>query len=155
MKCCLALMGSSNSVLLEEKCSKVDLTASQQYPLLHALDQFFKPGGRFANKPIGFLEHLAKTAYRRYLCTAAYDDSLGVVSRNKDIYGDQTLKLPHNPADDTWKGDRALANLILQLRDSFWYYEMCQATSDGDIGRVFEIIKVRLCNSTQIIHKFT
>ncbi|KAF9488156.1 hypothetical protein BDN71DRAFT_1513309 [Pleurotus eryngii] len=129
-------------VLLKAKCSKADLTASQQYPLLHALDEFFKPGSRFASKPIGFLEHLAKTAYRRYLCTAAYDDSLGASSRNKDIYGEEPLESSHKPADNTWNGDRALANLVLQLRDFFWYYEMCHAISDGDIGRVFEVIKI-------------
>ncbi len=43
-----------------------------------------------------------------------------------------------------WKGDQGMANLVLRLRDSLWYYEMCHAISHGDIGRVMEIVKVRL-----------
>ena len=41
-----------------------------------------------------------------------------------------------------WKGDCQMANLVLRMRDGFWYLELCHAIVDGDIGRVSEIIKV-------------
>ena len=51
-----------------------------------------------------------------------------------------------------WKGDRQMANLVLRMRDGFWYHELCHAIVDGDIGRVAEIIKVRdqVLDSVQI-----
>ncbi|KAF8601732.1 hypothetical protein BDV93DRAFT_509786 [Ceratobasidium sp. AG-I] len=39
-------------------------------------------------------------------------------------------------------GDAALSNAILLIRDGFWYMEFATAVTEGDIGRVFEIIKV-------------
>ncbi|KAJ8095459.1 hypothetical protein PM082_023229 [Marasmius tenuissimus] len=39
-------------------------------------------------------------------------------------------------------GDQTLANEIHFMRVTFWYLEMCAAISEGDIGRVMEIIKV-------------
>jgi hypothetical protein len=41
-----------------------------------------------------------------------------------------------------WRGDRQMANLMLLMRDSLWYYELCHAIITGDIGWVLEIIKV-------------
>ena len=39
--------------------------------------------------------------------------------------------------------DKCLANNIAFMRVTLWYLELCAATAEGDIGRVFEIIKVR------------
>ena len=39
-------------------------------------------------------------------------------------------------------GDKALANSILLMRDSLWLLEACQAVATGDIGHVWEILKV-------------
>ncbi|KAG9083064.1 hypothetical protein FRC07_014027 [Ceratobasidium sp. 392] len=39
-------------------------------------------------------------------------------------------------------GDVALGNAILLMRDAFWYLEFATAITEGDIGRVFEIMKV-------------
>ncbi|KAG8769275.1 hypothetical protein FRC12_005056 [Ceratobasidium sp. 428] len=39
-------------------------------------------------------------------------------------------------------GDTALGNAVLLMRDAFWYLEFATAITEGDIGRVFEIIKV-------------
>lgn len=89
---------------------------------------------------MSFLERLAKVAYRRYLCTAAYEDAKGHLPRSSEIYGEENSV----PKDDgMWQGDQVLTNQVLQLRDTLWYYEMCKAISDGDIGRVVEVIKVR------------
>lgn len=40
-------------------------------------------------------------------------------------------------------GDQCLATTVNFIRMTFWYLEMCAAVAEGDIGRVFEIIKVR------------
>jgi hypothetical protein len=42
----------------------------------------------------------------------------------------------------SWKGDWQHANLVLRMRDGLWYYELCHAIIDGDIGHVLEILKV-------------
>ncbi|KEP49079.1 hypothetical protein V565_108710 [Rhizoctonia solani 123E] len=39
-------------------------------------------------------------------------------------------------------GDTALCNTILLIRDCFWYLEFATSVTEGDIGRVFDIIKV-------------
>ena len=43
---------------------------------------------------------------------------------------------------NAFKGDWALANSILLLRDGIWSLEVCQAVATGDIGRVWEVLKV-------------
>lgn len=44
--------------------------------------------------------------------------------------------------EPNWVGDRQLANVILWMRDGGWYWELCHAISDGDIGHVVEVLKV-------------
>jgi hypothetical protein len=39
-------------------------------------------------------------------------------------------------------GDRVLANAILFLQDAGWWVEAAYAVPEGDIGRVWEIMKV-------------
>lgn len=41
-----------------------------------------------------------------------------------------------------WEGDTMLANNLLLMRDLFIHVELCTAVKEGDIGRVFEMIKV-------------
>jgi len=79
------------------------------------------------------------------MTTKAYQYALGDIPRPADIYGVDGLLWP--PQDDSgeklgWSGDRQMANLTLRMRDCLWYYELCHAIVDGDIGRVMEIIKV-------------
>ncbi|KAK6966697.1 hypothetical protein R3P38DRAFT_3466289, partial [Favolaschia claudopus] len=38
--------------------------------------------------------------------------------------------------------DQVLISLCHFMRVTFWYMELCSATAEGDIGRVFEVIKV-------------
>lgn len=47
----------------------------------------------------------------------------------------------HKEADH-FDGDRVLANSVLFLQDFGWWIEIAYAVSEGDIGRVFEILKV-------------
>ena len=44
---------------------------------------------------------------------------------------------------EAFDGDRVLANSILFLQDFGWWIELGYAVPEGDIGRVFEILKVR------------
>ncbi|KAK7025899.1 hypothetical protein R3P38DRAFT_3193539 [Favolaschia claudopus] len=39
-------------------------------------------------------------------------------------------------------GDQVAVNLCNFMRVTFWYLELCAAIAEGDIGRVFEVIKV-------------
>jgi hypothetical protein len=72
------------------------------------------------------------------------------VSENVDVPDSQdnppplrTENLPRaHQETDKFDGDRVLANSILFLQDFRWWIELAYAVPDGDIGRVFEILKV-------------
>lgn len=49
---------------------------------------------------------------------------------------------PVDPSEKEFSGDWGLANSILIVRDGIWFIEYCQAVASGDIGRVWEIMKV-------------
>ncbi|KAF4576955.1 hypothetical protein EYR36_004939 [Pleurotus pulmonarius] len=116
--------------------------------LVASLDRFFTANGCFHTKPFSFVEDLARAAYRRYMCTAAYEAALGDIPRDEAVYGamgttfEPTEEETGEDLPEQWKGDRVLANFVLRLRDCLWYYELYHAISDGDIGRVMEIIKI-------------
>ncbi|KAJ7116291.1 hypothetical protein C8R46DRAFT_1264083 [Mycena filopes] len=118
------------------------------------------------------LHELATKVYDRYMCSAAADDALGHNSRDGEIYGEpwsgevlndavDDTDLPSNgsaaprlkkkkmrttagaqPARNFSKGDQALVTLCNFMRVTFWYMELSAATAEGDIGRVFEVIKL-------------
>ena len=91
------------------------------------------------------LEILAKKVYLRYMTTKAHQYALGDISRPVDICGeagDPMVPIKDDGEKPGWNGDRQMANLTLRMRDCLWYYELCHAIVDGDIGRVMEIIKV-------------
>lgn len=95
--------------------------------------------------PFSELEKLATKVYLRYMTTKAHQYALGDILRPVAIYGeDGAAMVPE--ADDGeklgWNGDRQMANLILRMRDCLWYYELCHAIVDGDIGQVMDVIKV-------------
>ena len=75
----------------------------------------------------------------------AHYDALGDIPRPTDLYGEPGSRMePVDKEKHGWNGDRQMANLTLRMRDTLWYYELCHAIVDGDIGRVMEIIKVRV-----------
>jgi hypothetical protein len=49
----------------------------------------------------------------------------------------------HQEAEN-FDGDRVLANSILFLQDFGWWIEISYAVPEGDIGRAFEILKVKM-----------
>ena len=91
------------------------------------------------------LANIAEKVYLRYMTSNAHYDALGDIPRPADVYGEPGS--PMKPVDKGvekhgWDGDRQMANLTLRMRDCLWYYELCHAIVDGDIGRVMEVIKV-------------
>jgi len=79
------------------------------------------------------------------MTSKAYESTLGDTERSPECYGEagESMKAADEGVEKpNWKGDRQMANLVLRMRDGFWYYELCHAIVDGDIGRVSEIIKV-------------
>ncbi|KAJ7195396.1 hypothetical protein C8J57DRAFT_1738619 [Mycena rebaudengoi] len=46
------------------------------------------------------------------------------------------------PARNYSKGDQVAVNVCHFMRVTFWYLELCAAIAEGDIGRVFEVIKL-------------
>ena len=92
------------------------------------------------------LEALADKVYHRYMTTQAYESAFGATKRPQEHYGKagDEMEIGDEGVEKVgWEGDRQMANLVLRMRDGFWYHELCQAITDGDIGRVYEIIKVR------------
>lgn len=53
----------------------------------------------------------------------------------------ENLPKAHQESKD-FDGDRVLANSILFMQDFSWWMELAYAIPEGDIGRVFEILKV-------------
>lgn len=91
------------------------------------------------------LEVLANKVYHRYMTTQAHESALGDVVRPPEHYGEpgEQMEARDKGVEKLgWKGDRQMANLVLRMRDGLWYHEFCHAITDGDIGRVSEIIKV-------------
>ena len=93
------------------------------------------------------LEVLANKVYHRFMTTQAYESALGDTPRLPEIYGKpgKEIEMMDEGVEKlSWKGDRQLANIVLRMRDGAWYFEFCHAITDGDIGRVYEIIKVTI-----------
>ena len=111
--------------------------------IVDELDTLLNHG--FSPITIDCLSSLARKVYLRYMVTGAHNDALGDIHRPVEIYGQpgSQMKPQHEGVEKHgWNGDRQMANLTLRMRDCLWYYELCHAIVDGDIGRVMEIIKV-------------
>ncbi|KAF6742326.1 hypothetical protein DFP72DRAFT_830671 [Ephemerocybe angulata] len=133
-----------------EKKTKI-ITPENTY-LLDCLPQYFGPGKPLEAITFDELKTMAERVYDQYLTFASAEmfheaadetvegvESEAVRSENMD---------PHGPTDegDTETAvpntDATLSNNIHFLRMTFWYLEMCAGIAEGDIGRVFEIIKL-------------
>jgi len=113
--------------------------------IIEELDSLLKH--LFSPITIDHLSTLSQKVYLRYMITGAHNAALGNIDRPVEIYGQPGSQMePQNEGVEKygWNGDRQMANLTLRMRDSLWYYELCHAIVDGDIGRVLEIIKVML-----------
>jgi hypothetical protein len=59
------------------------------------------------------------------------------------------------PARNFSSGDQAMITLCHFMRVTLWYIELCAATAEGDIGRVFEVLKVSAANYNCLFRTFT
>ena len=91
----------------------------------------------------------AEVLTERYSTTAAYEEALRMQSVLSHPRSEWDIPVVSSLADmmdavdgDTFHGDWALANSIILLRDGIWSLEVCQAVTTGDIGRVWEVLKV-------------
>ncbi|KAG8696531.1 hypothetical protein FRC08_007089 [Ceratobasidium sp. 394] len=118
------------------------------------LAKHFAKGGRYHECTLQQLEHVAKQVYRRFMTTEAYHMTLGAPNQpaDKQSLEDSILKELHRYDQDPnystgnmgsgHSADQLLGNVILFMRDTFWYLEFASAVPEGDIGRVHEIIKL-------------
>lgn len=74
------------------------------------------------------------------------------IEAHANVFHSQDNNPPPRPSENLPKvhqetgifdGDRVLANSILFLQNFGWWIELGYAVPEGDIGRVFEILKVR------------
>ncbi|KAH7867816.1 uncharacterized protein C8R40DRAFT_1063573 [Lentinula edodes] len=153
-------------ILCEEKCG---IVTAPTVSLLDGLETYFEPGGPMHNYTFEQLVTLSKVVHRRYMVSAAHEDALGHTARPMEVYGPPTAPENSNVGSESYakntpnlgkkkksrrskaptaemrnysSGDQCLANDISFMRTSLWYLEMCSAIAEGDIGRVFEVIKV-------------
>ena len=71
-------------LLCEEKTSR----SAPDTPLTEALEVYFAPSGVKSSMTFEELKDWASVAYRRYMTAAAYEDALGDVPRDPDVYYD-------------------------------------------------------------------
>jgi hypothetical protein len=140
--------------------------------LLEGLEEYFSEKGPFYTITLDVLLEMTEQVYNRYMCNAAHEAALGYGDHDPALYGSPTMSNEMDsvptPADkesqsslippgqtkkrgkkttavrNFSQGDQTLATTINFLRITFWYLEMCAAAAEGDIGRIFEIIKVCL-----------
>lgn len=130
--------------------------------LLELLDKYFLEDGPLEDCPFESLHEMASLVYTRYMCAEAHDAAVSYIEHAPDVYGvpvtlpDASAPSARGPRDslgapaltappekrNILHGDEFLATTVNFMRITFWYLEMCAATAEGDIGRVFEIIKV-------------
>lgn len=107
---------------------------------------YFKTASPMGEPSFETISSLARTVYQRYLNPTAYDACEYEDRRNPQLYGPHGAPAPAPAGADNaqsgWTGDTVLMNNVAFMRLTFWYLEMCMATAEGDIGRVYEIMKV-------------
>ncbi|KAK6988770.1 hypothetical protein R3P38DRAFT_2572817, partial [Favolaschia claudopus] len=116
--------------------------------LLDAIQPYFSPQGHFEDCSFEKLEELADTVYKRYMTNAAAEVALGHKDR-PDIYSpawnsSSTVDDAAPARNFLDAGDQVMVTLCNFMRMTFWYLELCSAVAEGDIGRVFEVIKAGL-----------
>jgi len=92
------------------------------------------------------LEKKASKLFKTYSTTAAHWNAVRPGNRTTDLLfplGDPCVQLEaHMHQNPPFAGDWALGNSILLMCDGIWLLEVCQAVTSGDIGRVWEVLKV-------------
>ncbi|KAJ7183811.1 hypothetical protein C8R46DRAFT_1308852, partial [Mycena filopes] len=146
-------------LLCEESTGQVN---GPEVKLLDAVQSYFNPDGHLHNCSFAQLEDLADLVYTRYMSNGAAEMALGHSPRPVNVYGPawkgpaaasssrpnkkqkrSRAKTGAQPARNFLDaGDQVMVTLCNFMRMTFWYLELCAATAEGDIGRVFEVIKL-------------
>ncbi|KIM45745.1 hypothetical protein M413DRAFT_24877 [Hebeloma cylindrosporum] len=162
-----ALALDSLRIICEEKTKQIHPTNLR---LLGILDLYFQVGGCLEECTFEGLLKMAEQVYKRYMCNEAYEAALGFCTPALNQDSSQTPSVPRVnsnssqvslPAEETTQnsrrrksqasavaarnfsqGDQALATTVNFMRVTFWYLEICAAIAEGDIGRVFEVLKL-------------
>ncbi|KAG9095171.1 hypothetical protein FRC06_010067 [Ceratobasidium sp. 370] len=120
------------------------------------LAKHFAIGGRYHECTIQQLEHIANQVYMRYMTTEAYHTTLGAPDQPVDKQSlrgtileelrrydqDPNYSTSNSGSGSSANADQLLGNVILFMRDAFWYLEFASAVPEGDIGRIYEVIKL-------------
>lgn len=126
----------------------------QENHMTAQLAAFFAPGALYGKCDLNQLEQLAYTVYMRYMTTHAYQSTLEPpvplsADRIQDLVAAELQRLSRGATTGTGQttgtnlgADEMLGNIILFMRDAFWYLEFASAIPEGDVGRVVEIMKV-------------
>ncbi|GJF00723.1 hypothetical protein PsYK624_170210 [Phanerochaete sordida] len=124
--------------LLCEEYTGVVYPASDN--LLDCLEKYFGKDGPLADHCFDCLEDMARTLYNRYYTETACDHSEHDDKWTEARYGPSAAFAPSARLAST--ADRVIANNVNFLRAVLWYLEFCTAVAVGDMGRVWEIIKI-------------
>ncbi|KAG8689251.1 hypothetical protein FRC08_011031 [Ceratobasidium sp. 394] len=138
-------------VLLQEEAG---LSLEPTDRMLDGLGTHFAPGGRYQDCNLDKLEEVAGRIYARYMTTDVYQQALALREAGESSFADlgttileELGKLDEqpdyvpNPARSSG-ADLLLGNITLFMRDAFWYLELASAVPEGDVGRIFEVIKL-------------
>jgi hypothetical protein len=123
--------------------------------MLDELSTFFAPGSQYHNCRLDQLEALARAIYDRYMTTGANHKTHTAPSlANTSVHdiiqqhlqrSDLAITPSASPSNNHTSGVQMLGNLTLLMRDMFLYLEFATAIPEGDVGRVFEVMKVSIC----------
>ncbi|KAG9084322.1 hypothetical protein FRC06_004122, partial [Ceratobasidium sp. 370] len=128
-------------------------SSDSQHCMLDDLDALFAPTGPHHNCSVAQLEIIAWQAYSQYMTTEAYNktqigpsDATGLLDL-KDLFLEElqnySLDTDYKSSPkDSAEADQLLGNITLFMCDAFWYLELALAVPEGDIGCVFEIMKL-------------
>ncbi|KAG9086684.1 hypothetical protein FS749_003452 [Ceratobasidium sp. UAMH 11750] len=134
---------------------KAGLDSGPTDHMLGELGKLFAPDGLYHDCSLDQLEQCAARIYAQYMTTDAYRRTLGAEPDDESSSADlEAMALGElecyeaqpdytpNPVHLPTSADQLLGNFTRFMRDTFWYLELASAVPEGDMGRVFEVIKL-------------
>ncbi|KAG9089021.1 hypothetical protein FS749_001680 [Ceratobasidium sp. UAMH 11750] len=120
-------------------------------PVPHMLDElgrFFSAEGQYHDCTLAQLEHIARCIYERYMTTDVVQRTLALGEQDLEALAldelDKYNTIPDytSNASNHPNADQPLGNTTRFMRDAFWYLKLASAVPEGDMGCVFEMIKL-------------
>jgi hypothetical protein len=146
------------SLIVNEEADKNNMpTRIQGNKLVESLRNYFDKGGGGYEMTFDEVMEIAQKVHQRFMTQRALHDGrrtkFGTPSEqwpSSDSSGMPNfaaiVALPtlDRSLSSERQGDNVITNNVLFMRDVGWYLELCSAISEGDTGRVLEILNVRL-----------